>query len=402
MNLLKDRLATIAFLLTCACAVAPIFSIAASQLLLGGAFATTLLARQKLRLPPIKLPLLLFILGTFISLALSPDPWSGRPQIRKFFVFLVLVCVASTIQRLRTVRIVFLYLVGAATLSALWGLVQFYNKYEAAQAAGREFYRYYIAQRMTGFMSHWMTFSGEMMMVLLLLLAFLMFSPERRKHLWLWFGCAAIISSALLLALTRGAWMGVGAGVLYLLWYWNKKTLLAVPVLAIAAFFAMPDTVQDRVTSSVRPRGDLDSNQHRIVTWRTGTEMIKAHPWFGLGPEQVGKQFHSYIPADISRPLPDGWYGHLHNFYLQFAAERGIPTMLMMLWLLGKVLFDFWRAANRAPAELSDTRFVLHGCIALVISVMVMGVVEHNLGDSEVLQMFLATIAMGYVAVENA
>ena len=84
--------------------------------------------------------------------------------------------------------------------------------------------------------------------------------------------------------------------------------------------------------------GKVDSNQHRIVTWRTGLEMIRAHPWFGLGPEEVKLQFNSYVPADIPRPLPEGWYGHLHNIYLQYAAERGIPTMLLMLWMLGQIL----------------------------------------------------------------
>ena len=54
--------------------------------------------------------------------------------------------------------------------------------------------------------------------------------------------------------------------------------------------------------------------------------MIRAHPILGLGPEQVGKVFLAYVPPDILSPLPKGWYGHLHNIYLQFAAERGLPA----------------------------------------------------------------------------
>jgi len=51
------------------------------------------------------------------------------------------------------------------------------------------------------------------------------------------------------------------------------------------------------------------------------------------------------------RPLPIGWYGHLHNIYLQYAAERGIPTMLMMMWMLLQILFDFWKGfAHCRPA----------------------------------------------------
>ena len=73
--------------------------------------------------------------------------------------------------------------------------------------------------------------------------------------------------------------------------------------------------------------------------------MIRAHPWFGMGPEEVKLQFNNYVPADIPRPLPEGWYGHLHNIYLQYAAERGIPTMLLMLWMLGQILYDCLRRA---------------------------------------------------------
>jgi hypothetical protein len=31
--------------------------------------------------------------------------------------------------------------------------------------------------------------------------------------------------------------------------------------------------------------------------------MIKAHAWFGLGPEEIRRKFDSYKPADIRRPV---------------------------------------------------------------------------------------------------
>ena len=105
------------------------------------------------------------------------------------------------------------------------------------------------------------------------------------------------------------------------------------------------------------------------------------------------------MPADIQRPLPEGWYGHLHNDYIQYAAERGIPTLIAMLWLIGKVLWDFASALRRKLSSL-EARFVLHGAIAVILAILAEGLLEYNLGDSEVLTLFLATIAFGYVAVE--
>ena len=120
--------------------------------------------------------------------------------------------------------------------------------------------------------------------------------------------------------------------------------------------------------------------------------MIKAHPVFGLGPEQIGKQFQSYVPSNIPRPLPTGYYGHLHNIYLQYAAERGIPAMLAMLFLIGETLWDAARALRRLPSGRSVQRFLLHGSIAFIIAILVEGLFEFNLGDSEVLMMFVTVL----------
>jgi len=50
--------------------------------------------------------------------------------------------------------------------------------------------------------------------------------------------------------------------------------------------------------------------------------MIKAHPWLGLGPEQVSRQIPNYLPAGMPGLRPGEYYGHLENDYVQYAAER--------------------------------------------------------------------------------
>jgi len=129
--------------------------------------------------------------------------------------------------------------------------------------------------------------------------------------------------------------------------------------------------------------------------------MIKAHPWFGLGPEQVGRQFDAYVPPDIRRPLPHGWYGHLHNIYMQYAAERGVPALLFLLWLIGKMLADFGRALWAGRLS-EDRRYVVHAAIAVIGAILAEGFFEHNLGDSEVLTMFLIVTSMAYTTIRRA
>src|SRR5215510_11548174 len=79
-------------------AVSILFSIAASQILLGLALAALMLSGQKLRMPPIWLPLALFIVGTFVALAFSANPAAGIPQIRKLILFTQLTVVFSALR----------------------------------------------------------------------------------------------------------------------------------------------------------------------------------------------------------------------------------------------------------------------------------------------------------------
>jgi O-antigen ligase len=206
------------------------------------------------------------------------------------------------------------------------------------------------------------------------------------------------LAAALVLGFTRSIWLATGAAGLYLVWCWRRRLLLLIPVVLVAGLWLAPSSIRSRAVSIFQPRQEIDSNQHRIVCWRTGWQMIKAHPFFGVGPEQVKAQFDRYVPSDIPRPLPTGWYGHLHNIYIHYAAERGVPTMLMLVWLLVKILFDFLVAIRRLPPGPSDARFLLHGAVAVVLAIMIAGVFELNLGDSEVLAMFLVAVGCGYAA----
>ncbi len=341
------------------------------------------------------------MLGTLVSLFLSANPVGGLPQIKKFYVLLTLPVVYTALRGQRIHRRLLAAWGAAAVAAAGVSFVQFALKYIAARQAGEAFYPYYVVQRTTGFMSHWMTFGGLQMMVFLMLAAYAFWPSGGANSRWYAAAGAAIVGGSIVIGLTRGVWMGCFLGGLYLIWCWKKKWLLMVPVVALVVVVASPDAVRERLHSFVAPQGNLDSNQFRIVTARTGIEMIKAHPWFGVGPMRVGPEFRQFVPADIPRPLPVGYYEHLHNIYLQYAAERGLPTMLAMMWMLGMILLDFHRALRRAGPPAGDVVWVLRGAIAAIVAILVEGMVEYNLGDSEVLFLFLVIVCCGYLVMEQ-
>lgn len=386
--------------LAIACSVSILLSIAVSQILLALSLGVLLLSGLPLRWPRISIPLALFLGWVLVALVFSPDPAQGLAQVRKMLVFAMLLIVYSSVRNTSEARwLIYLWIV-LGTFTAGRGLVQFAGDVVGARAAHADFYHFYVADRIRGFMSHWMTFSGQELFVLLVAVALILFAPGVKRWLWLWLPCVAVAGTALVLSETRSIWIAAIAAGVWLLWFWDKRSMLALPVILGLVYLVAPAAVRQRVQSITNPETQTDSNEHRWIVWRTGWEMIKVHPVVGVGPEEIRKPavFYSYLPKDIRLPLPDGYYGHLHSIYIHYAAECGLPAAVFLTAALGLALYDFWRALAVLPPGRSDRKFLLHAAIACVLATMVGGVFEKNLGDTEVLTMFLVIVCLGYVA----
>src|ERR1039458_2288064 len=174
------------FYLTFASVVAVLCSNSASNCLIGAAVVALVVCHFRfgdaLRFPPVELPLGLFFLATLISLALSGHIGEGWPGPRKFYLCVVLLLVASTFRKLSEVPALVVACTGAMTLSALWSLGQFWRKVQEAQALHEDFRTYYTVKRITGFTSHWMTLSGQEMMVLMLVCALAVRGRRGHRH----------------------------------------------------------------------------------------------------------------------------------------------------------------------------------------------------------------------------
>src|SRR5262249_55056943 len=163
----------------------------------------------------------------------------------------------------------------------------------------------------------------------------------RKRSLWFGLLCFALLATALLLGYTRSIWIATAAAGVYLVWFWKRWLILAVPVALLVALLLAPSSARTRFRSIFHSR----ENQFRLLVWRTGIRIIETHPLLGLGPEQVNmyknSHFKEYFPPGTTWPLPVGSYVHLHDVYLHYAAERGIPALLILLWMLVMMLADF-------------------------------------------------------------
>jgi putative inorganic carbon (hco3(-)) transporter len=356
-------------------------SIAASQVLLGVALLMFLLLRPTVKWPTGMGWAAGFLGLTLLAALVSGEPGSALPQVRKLYLW-TLLPLGATLLGERFPKSAFVWpALLAALASGLWSFWEYYSKWTAAQAAGQDFYLAYVAARITGFMSHWMTFGAHMMIGFSLAGAILLFT---RQTLWRRIGLGVLLvvfAVAILLGQTRSIWLGVACSAAVLLVCWRPWAVAAIPVVAVLTYFVSPAPIKSRMESIVRPHGQVDSNEHRVVTRAVGWNMIVAHPLLGLGPEGPGKHFKEYLPEEWRvKPLPEGYYGHLHNVYLQYGAERGVPALLCLIAFVA-VNVRQWLARPSA---------LRYFAIASLAGLASSGLFEHNLGDSEVLTLFLA------------
>jgi putative inorganic carbon (HCO3(-)) transporter len=166
-------------------------SIAASQIMLGLAIALFLSLRRKLQWPAGMAWAAGFLGLTLLAALVSGDPKTALPQIRKLYLWTLLPLGATLFTRDFPKAAIVWPVTLAATASALWSFCEYYSKWMAAQAAGQDFYLAYVAARITGFMSHWMTFGAHMMLGFSLAGAVLLFT---RRSVWSRVGLVALLS----------------------------------------------------------------------------------------------------------------------------------------------------------------------------------------------------------------
>lgn len=369
-----------------------IFSIAITQsfLFLAAVTYAVHLFRDHPRItfPHIKLPLLLFCFFTIISAFWAETPAASGYPIRKLVLFIIILLAVNLIVTRPHLEFIWKGLFVEAAISGLLAIWQFVMQYTSVRAAHpHKIYFYMNLQRATGFMGDWINFGGQQMLVFAFFAAFILFVMWRRKIWWI---VLAIVVLSIILNMTRGAWLGCFFALIYLLWRWKPKWVLALPVLALLIYFFSPRIVHQRLYLALHPTRD-PALAIRFQMWETGLNMIKAHPWVGVGTGNIPEAYFLYFPKG-KKPMA-GYHGHLHDNIIQFAAERGLPCMLAWVWLMVAILWEIWQIRRRA----GPGRWLVDGAIAAWIAFVVEGMFEFNFGTSPTLMVFLFVISTPYI-----
>jgi putative inorganic carbon (hco3(-)) transporter len=368
-------------------------SLAASQtfLALAAAGYAAYLLRHKapIRFPPVKLPLLLFCALTVTSVIRAAGPTPGWFAVRKLVLFLILLFATNLVVSRRHLEVLLKGLFIESALAAVVGIGQFVSRYRASLADHPDqLYRLMAYdERIQGLMGHWMNFSGQQMLVFAALLALVLLERRRSR---LWWVVLAVVAISIVLSLTRGVWAGCFVAALYILCSWRPRWLLAIPVSMVFAYAAAPHLLRERIHTALHPRSDM-ALSIRFEMWQVGLRMMRAHPWLGVGPDDVERDYWAYLPS--GRTAEFGYHGHLHNNFVQLGAERGLPALAAWLWLMGVLGWRTFRIARRLPAR----RWIAHGALACWLALLAEGCFEFNFGTSPVLMLFLFLAASPFV-----
>ncbi|MGH9355989.1 MAG: O-antigen ligase family protein [Terriglobia bacterium] len=390
-----------------------VISVAATQsfLALAGVFyfAHLLRAKPRIEFPPVKIPLALFCLFTVISVFFAENPDAGGFEIRKLVLFLILLFTVNLIVSRRHLLFLFKAVFVESAVAAVVAAYQFLRQYRKVRLVHpHRVYAFMTVTRIHGFMGHWMNFGGQQMLLFLALSAFLLLAgrkmAESRRafsgganegssggYRALWWIVAAIIAASILLNLTRGVWVGCFVGGLYLIARWRARWLWALPVLVLLTLVAGPRLMQRREESVMHPTRD-PSVAIRLEMWRAGLKMVERHPLTGVGPDNIQEVYDLYLPPGKS-PIV-GYHEHLHNDFVQLAAERGLPCLAAWIWFMIALAVGAWRLARK----LKTYPWVAHAALAGWLALLAEGLFEFNFGTSPVLMVFLFLVATPFAA----
>jgi O-antigen ligase len=352
------------------------FTIAAAQSMLAIAVlcwvALVIVRRERIEVPRFFWPLVALGAATLVSAAFSPMPRESFTDTKQLVLFALVPLTYRLARGDRGQQLVTVIVtVGAA--SAAYGIFQYgiqdYNQ---------------LSLRPRGTLSHYMTYSGQLMLIIGIALARVLFG--RRERVW-----AALVMPALCVAValtfTRSAWVGACAAAALLFSMKDFRLFAILPVVAAIFFAVAPADLTARFVSMFNMNDP--TNRDRLAMLREGQQMIRTHPLVGVGPNMVLEVYQEYRdPEAVEAVNP-----HLHNVPLQIAAERGLPALAAWLTFVALAMIDLW-GVFRAGRQ----RMLAAAALASMTAMLAAGMFEYNFGDSEFLMLLLIVITLPFAA----
>ncbi|MEC7640697.1 MAG: O-antigen ligase family protein [Nitrospinota bacterium] len=324
---------------------------------------------------PLGLVFLCFVIASILAVITAVEPENSFGTLKKLVQIIIFFWVVNSLKDEGQADLLVKVLIAAALAASLYGFYQ-------ALVAGVS-----TSSRVEGTMSIYMTFAGILMLVALMAAGRFLFRLPREN----WLGPAVIfLGTCLLLTLTRQAWLGTIAGLIFLLWVYRRIWLWSLPAVLVLILVAAPAAVKNRVLSA----SDMQDETFliRVRLWQAGWQIFKDHPLTGCGFKCVDTVYQNY--PDHSEILSK--YRGMHNNFLQVAVDTGLTGLAA--WLAIWIGYFFSLYKHQGPAVGNSPRWVILGSVSAVIGFLVGGLFEVNFYDSEVAMLLYFLMALPFAA----
>lgn len=121
-----------------------------------------------------------------------------------------------------------------------------------------------------------------------------------------------------------------------------RKAMIVSTVLAMVGILVWSFSNFGQVTVAKLQTDGVSANS-RFDIFAAVLPMIGDHPWLGTGLGSFPGAFQPYRPANVSA---DGIIDKAHNSYLEFAAEMGLPALLMLMVALAWMGWQLYRSTR--------------------------------------------------------
>jgi O-antigen ligase len=346
-------------------------------------------ARARQRWPLLG-PLLAFAAATLLSAALSGAPAESLLASKGLLLAGALWVMADAAAGEEEARRLLGWLTLAVTAAACLGLIQALACPGEPSSPGFWRWLFHRCDRARGAFSIYMTLAGVLTLVLLATLPRLLLSRRPGRLVWPWL----LMLAALAATYTRGAWLGLAAGVLVVAAVLRRARVLLAAVLVVVAAAALlaPGPLGHRIRSMGDP--EEAGIKERVYMWRSGLRMWAERPWLGVGPGGVKRRYAEFVLPEAFKKRT----GHVHNAALQVLVERGVAGFTAWLWLWAAFFVRVGGMLRALPLEATGPRGLLAGSLAAVGGFLVAGLAEYNIGDAEVVLVLWSLMALPWAA----
>ena len=329
---------------------------------------------------PLWLPFSVFAVITVLSAFLSQDVVGSLTDSKQLLEILILYWALRAIPGFGRARLLVQLLILAAGVMVIVGLFQF------ALSEGRP-----LSRRPSGTLSIYQTFSGILVIVTLLSLSQALSRTASPRERWFAGGATLLLILGLLFSLTRGAWVGFGAGVILLLILQRRaRWLWVLPVVIALLFLAGPRELRVRLQHTVL--FNEEASGERVLMWKAGLQMAREFPVLGVGTDMVKPLYPDYRLPGAKRPT----VGHLHNSPLQVTVERGTLGLAAWIWIWVSFFFLGTKTLKNLPQGPGYEMGA--ASLAAVAAFLTAGLFEYNFGDSEVVMLIYFVMALPFIA----